>query len=352
MNYIFDFMRYVYHHPVFIRIIPLHIRESLALKIYSKIYLKLLNDTVRLDASTICQLKCRTCYVQSEFINFVGRGYLTFANFKRFCENNRHIKKIELANDGEIFLNPDLLHIIKYAFENNITLTADSGVNFNTVSDEVIEALVKYKFKLLRVALDGASPEVYAQYRINGNFNTVIENIKKLNHYKKIYHSKLPTLYWQYVIMSHNEDEVMPAKKLAQELEMIINFKVTWDNGYIPQKREMLSRETGLIFLSKEEIAKNFSQKSIVANHCLTLWTNPQINWDGRLLGCCMVGNMDFGVNVFEIGLAKALNSDNYKYAKEMVQGKVPPPKNPQNIPCATCWAYKNMLKTKVFFRL
>jgi MoaA/NifB/PqqE/SkfB family radical SAM enzyme len=352
INHIFDILRYIHHHPLFIRIVPLHIREKLALMFYSKIYLRLLNDTVRLEASTICQLKCRTCLFQGEHYAVLGKGYLTFDNFKRFCESNRYVRKIELSNSGEIFLNPDLIHIIKYAFENGITLTADGGVNFNTVSDEVIEALVKYRFKLIRIALDGACQETYSQYRINGNFDKVIENIKRLNHYKNAYNSKLPTLYWQYVLMQHNEEDVIPAKQMAKELDMTINFKVTWDVGYIPQQREMLTKETGLNFLSQEEIASNLSKKSMVPNYCLGLWTTPQINWDGRLLGCCMVLNMDFGVNVFEVDLEKALNSTNYKYAKEMVQGKVPPPQNTKNIPCCACWVYKEMRKTGRFFRL
>jgi len=147
---------------------------------------------VRLEATTLCQLRCTACPMFSN--SFLGKDYLKIADFEKFIQNNRYVKEIELSNKGEIFLNPDLFHIIKHAFENNVKLTAGNGVNFNSVSDEIIEALVKYQFRFMSVSIDGASQEIYSMYRVNGDFNTVIENIKKLNACKKKYNSKFPML--------------------------------------------------------------------------------------------------------------------------------------------------------------
>lgn len=53
---------------------------------------------------------------------------------------------------------------------------------------------------------------------------------------------------------------------------------------------------------------------------CENLWNEPQINWDGRLLGCPC--NCDFfAVNVFESGLDKALAHESYEYAKNAEAG-------------------------------
>lgn len=75
-------------------------------------------------------------------------------------------------------MNPDLPQIIKYAFENNIRLTARNGINFNHVSDIVLEALVKYRFEFITLSIDGASQETYGIYRRNGNIEKVFSNIK------------------------------------------------------------------------------------------------------------------------------------------------------------------------------
>jgi MoaA/NifB/PqqE/SkfB family radical SAM enzyme len=300
----------------------------------------LLPKKVRLEASTLCQLKCKSCSFQKNNCGTLRKGYLTFDNFKSFLDNNEFIETIELSNFGEIFLNPDLILILKYAYEKNISLYADNGVNFNTVTDEVIEALVKYSFKRIAVSIDGASQEVYSIYRINGNFNTVINNIRKLNEYKQKYNSQYPELLWQYVLMGHNENDVIKAKKIANELGMQIYFKLTWDKGYVPENVEMLKKETGLKYLSREEVFKNEGRPYGNYGLCRLLWNEPQINWDGRLLGCCCVSNDDYGVNVFKIGLKKAINSKKYRYAKEMIQGKVGVPKNKKNIPCVNCNQY------------
>ena len=311
--------------------------------------LKTVDDTlpkmVRIDASTLCQLNCKSCYMRKNNSDTMGRGYLKFADFKNFIQNNNYIKAIELSNSGEIFLNPDLLHILKYAFENNIGLQASNGVNFNHVSDEVLEALVKYNFRTMTISIDGASQEVYSLYRVNGNFDIVIENIKKLNDYKQKYHSPFPVLIWQFILMKHNENDVIMAKMMAKELKMRIFFKLTWDTGYIPENVEMLKRETGLQHLSREEVFRN-EGKVYMHALCHQLWVSPQINWDGRLLGCCSVSTDDFGVNVFEIGLKNAIDSENYQYAKKMLQGKVDIPPNVKNLPCVNCKKYKIMVET------
>ena len=205
---------------------------------------------VRLELCTLCQLNCRDCYMRRSESNYcgVGKGYVTFDLFKRFVEMNPFVEFIETSNSGEIFLNPDLKKILEYAFHKKIALAAYNGCNLNSLSDELAEALVKYQFRGLTVSIDGASQEVYAAYRRNGNFNNVINNIRKINRYKEKYNSIYPNLGWQYVVMDTNDDihEIQKAKELANELKMQIFFKETWNQNYIPKNIEQIKCETGV----------------------------------------------------------------------------------------------------------
>jgi len=304
---------------------------------------------VRLDACTLCQLRCKSCYLQNEDCGALGKGYLTFNHFKSFVDTHNYIKEIELSNCGEIFLNHELLQIIKYAFEKKISLTATNGVNFNTITDEMIETLVKYRFTRITFSIDGASQEIYSQYRINGDYDTVISNIRKLNFYKHKYKSLFPELIWQYVLMEHNENDVSQAKKMARELGMYIYFKLTWDKSYTPTNIETLKKETGLKYFTRDEVMTSKRKPYRNYSICRQLWNAPLINWDGRLFGCCYNYKDDFGVNVFEIGLEKALNSENYRYAKDMLQGKVGIPQDTKNIPCAECEYFQMMVNTGLY---
>jgi MoaA/NifB/PqqE/SkfB family radical SAM enzyme len=268
----------------------------------------------------------------------VGTGYLKYADFVNFIDKNDFVKEIELSNSGEIFLNPDLLKIMEYAYKKGITLTAYNGVNLNTVSDEVLEGLVKYDFKKITCSIDGASQETYSQYRDGGDFNNVIGNIKKINEYKKKYNSQFPELKYQFIIFGHNEHEIPKAKKLAEDLGMEINFKFNWDNNFSPIKdMDFVRKETGLGCATSEEFwEKNHTpyQKSM----CVKMWTQPQINWDGRLLGCCVMYMGDFGVNVFDVGLEQALKSEKFSYAKQMLMNKA---EKRADIHCSTCYQYQ-----------
>ena len=118
---------------------------------------------IGLDASTICQLRCRCCSNSGGYIKqCLGSGFLKFEDFKRLINDNPWVRAIELSNWGEIFLNPDLLNIIKYAHEKKVLLNAFNGVNLNTVSHEMPEALVKYGFDSISCSIDGASQETYS----------------------------------------------------------------------------------------------------------------------------------------------------------------------------------------------
>lgn len=177
---------------------------------------------IRLEVCSLCQLDCVKCFVRqndSKYKDGYELGYLPFKNFKKFVDDN-NLEEIELSNLGEIFLNPDLLDIIKYSHTKNISLSAVTGVNLNYLPDELAKALVKYKFERIVVSIDGATPETYAIYRRGGDFNTVINNVKKINHYKRKYNSKYPELVYKFILFGHNEHEIDKAKELAKKLNM------------------------------------------------------------------------------------------------------------------------------------
>ena len=298
---------------------------------------------IRIDASTICQLKCPVCQTSQGLNkkNIVGSGFLKFKNFKKFINTNPNMKMIELSNWGEIFLNPEINDIIKYAFTKKIALTATNGVNLNHVKEDTLKYLVKYKFKFLLISIDGASQEIYSKYRINGNFNKVIDNIKKINDYKKEFKSNYPTLRWQFIKFGHNIHELPLAKKMAKKLNMSFVIKDNWKRDYSPinQKKN--------ISISKKKSAK-ITNNIFNPFFCSYLWTAPQINWDGKLLGCCINSWYNFG-NVFNENLSDLINKDIYIHTKNVLLGKEKPNKN---FPCLYCPIYENLSQNKLYGKL
>src|SRR5438067_2016363 len=107
-------------------------------------------DSIRLEASSFCQLRCPSCPTTVQAIDAaIGKGFLKFSDFQALIDRNPQIQTIELSNYGEIFLNPELLQMMQYARECKVALTARNGVNLNHAREEVLEGLVKYQFRKL-----------------------------------------------------------------------------------------------------------------------------------------------------------------------------------------------------------
>jgi MoaA/NifB/PqqE/SkfB family radical SAM enzyme len=300
---------------------------------------------IRIEASTICQLKCPTCPTASKANqSFLGRGFLKFNDFQKILDDNPWISEVELSNYGEIFLNPELLDIIKIAYHRKVSLHADNGVNLNTADKEVLEGLVKYKFSSMTCSLDGACNETYRKYRIQGNFDTVIRNIKYINLCKQKYQSQYPYLSWQFVIFGHNEQELQTARLMANDLNMRFHVKLSWDSLFSPVKDlEAIRKEAGAA--SREEF-KQKTDNNYKSSICHQLWDGPQINWDGKVLGCSRNFWGDFGGNVFADGLSESLNNENIGYARKMLLGKN---KARSDIPCASCSLFLDMTADKMW---
>jgi hypothetical protein len=294
---------------------------------------------IRLETSSFCNLRCPSCSTTIGEVHrqAVGGGFLRFENFRKLLDDNPRVKRIELSNYGEIFLNPTLLSMLELAHQRGVKLTAYNGVNLNKVRPEVLEGLVKYQFLALTCSIDGASEETYSIYRVRGKFANVIDNIRKINELKRRYRSPFPELTWKFIVFGHNEHELPVAREMARELGMKFLPAFNYDSNYSPVRDlEAVRAATGTGAATKDEY-EPYSE-----SFCHQLWDDPQINWDGKVLGCCINLWGDFGGNAFRDGLRASLNTEQIVYAREMLLGHARPR---EDIPCTTCSEYRKMRK-------
>ncbi len=298
--------------------------------------------SIRMEASSTCQLGCPICPTATGARRkILGWGHLDPEKFRCFLEKNPAIRHVELSHFGEIFLNPGLIDIIAIGAEKDIEFTAANGVNLNHVTDAQLEALVTYRVRYLSVAIDGATPETYSRYRINGNLARVLGNIQKINALKKNSSSPFPELEWQMVVFGHNQAELLDARAMANDLGMSFYPKRSWDPNYSPlrdgRKVRMLCREiiAGETY-SRWKVYDDFRPLDM----CRRMWVSPQLNWDGRLLGCCINPSSEFG-NAFDSDLGELLKGERYRYAQGMLFGQNPPR---PDLPCASCPIYRQKI--------
>jgi len=302
---------------------------------------------IRLEASSFCQLRCPSCPTTSGAIHpAVGSGFLRFKDFQKLIDDSPGLERIELSNYGEIFLNPELPRILEYAHSKAIPIWLENGANLNHVRDEVLEALVKYQVRAMTCSIDGASPETYRTYRVKGDFNVVIRNIEKINAYKRQYQSEWPRLLWQFVVFGHNEHEIPAARDRASRLGMAFTLNLTWDSRFSPiRDKAFVQAQLGDTWTDRGEFEAACGEK-YASGICHQLWDDPQINWDGKVLGCCRNFWGDFGGNAFTDGLTESINHEKMSYARDMLLGLKPPR---EDIPCTTCEMYEAMQKRSRF---
>ena len=275
-----------------------------------------------IDACSICQLRCVQCPIsQMGYTNSIKKGYLSLENFQKLVDKNPGIKAINLDCSGELFLNPDLSYILKSAYNRGIMLACPGGVNLNTVTESVLEDLVRYRFQYLNISIDGASQDTYEQYRIKGKYQQVIYNIELINKYKRGYNTPYPKLQWQFIVFGHNEHEISRAKMTALVLGMRFYPKMNWNSTYSPiNDPEEVKRQTGWDVTTREEYEKKYG-KSYVRPTCYELWGSPRYSWDLSITGCSW--------NIWD-----RFDTVTIEHAKKVLMGEYPVH---QPIPCNQC---------------
>ena len=300
----------------------------------------------RLDISTVCQLRCVLCPTEENNGRaFLKSGTMSHSEFTRFLDHNPTIEAVELAGAGEALLNPDLPEILKSAYERGVATSLGGGVNMNDASDEALEALVRYKTTRIRVAVDGVTEETYRKYRVGGNLRKVLANIEKINEFKQKYQFELPELLLQFILFGHNEHELEKVFMLGRMLKMKVFIRL---NRY-PDRLAVRDRQRIRELMGCADRGEFLKSKGIqyCRDVCLGLWNSPQINWDGRLLGCGHNSRIAFAEYALDETFLKEINNDRMQYARRMLLGDAPPR---DDIPCSACDFYEQISERDLWY--
>jgi MoaA/NifB/PqqE/SkfB family radical SAM enzyme len=114
----------------------------------------------------------------------VGRGFLSASDFEKLLEKNPFVREIELSNYGEILLNPQLPAILEAAHSRGVVMRADNGVNLNSASELVLDAIVRYGLRSMTCSLTARRTKPTNSIEVRGSFDRVIANIRRLNELK------------------------------------------------------------------------------------------------------------------------------------------------------------------------
>ncbi len=126
---------------------------------------------------------------------------------------------------------------------------------------------------------------------------------------------------------------------MAKLLNMKFEPKLNWEPGFMPiSNRDKVRKLTG--YADRNEYLE-IEAKHYRRHQCYEMWFSPQINWDGKLLGCSRNFYGVYEENVFETGFQSSVNNEKIRHAREILMGKKP---QLPEFPCIHCRVYKNMI--------
>jgi len=287
---------------------------------------------IRLDISNICNLSCPLCPNTNRRNKKTEEKHLmSFENFKKLVDNiDSFVETISIGTKHEALLNDNIFLMTKYLHnkypDTDINLLSNFNFNYNA------EDIIKSGITNIIIGLDGIDQESYSKYRVGGNFNNVLQNIKQIQEYKNRYNLNIPTLTISFIVFSHNEHLIPKAKELFSSLGINIFFRRTdYHDGYESWLPKNFHNEQ-----PKEE-NKDINKNNII---CQDPFNILDIDTFGNVLPCCAEEALNYFVgNIFEEKLSTIWNGKKLKQLRDFLISKQT---ENDNIPCKFCPVYKN----------
>jgi radical SAM protein with 4Fe4S-binding SPASM domain len=185
---------------------------------------------------------------------------------------------------GEPFLHPDFLDIVKDAKTRKIYTSTSSNAHFIT-KKKALE-IVDSGLDRLIISIDGLTQTTYVAYRVNGQLDKVIQAAKDLVEAKKIRKSKTPHLIFQFLVVKPNEHEVEGVFKLGKEIG-VNEVRLKTAQVYDYKNGNKLIPENSRYSRYKKLKDGTYRPKAGENNHCWRMWSSTVFTWDGKLVPCC-----------------------------------------------------------------
>ncbi|MBT0812429.1 SPASM domain-containing protein [Litoribacter ruber] len=244
-----------------------------------------LPTSLSIEPTTSCNLRCPEC--PSGLRSFSrATGMLDEELFKSAIDQMKgHLSYLHLYFQGEPYLHPNFLDLVKYADSHKIFTATSTNAHYLTPKN--IQNTVEFGLKQLIVSVDGTSQEIYQNYRIGGKLAKVTEGIQNLIAYRNKAGSAFPQVILQFLVTGVNEHQLPDIKKLAAQLQVDeLQLKTTqiydYENGspLIPVNNLNYSRyvPTG---------GGTWQLKNKMENKCWRMWQGAVMTWDGNIVPCC-----------------------------------------------------------------
>ena len=238
-----------------------------------------LPTVIALEAVNGCNLRCPECPTGTHAPTARRQGQASLADMKGIIDQvcPRSLQA-SFHHFGEPLLNDDFYGACRYAVAKGLWTVIHS--NLSLAADDLAPKLVASRLCQLVVSCDGATQEVYEQYRVGGDVERVFRNIEAVVAERRRRDTPFPWITAQFLIFDHNwhEMEAFHERALAAGADDVL-FLPGCRNG-TPKSGRVGAEE--VFSLAQLQWIPRQSPRL-----CGLLWDHPIITYDGGLYPCC-----------------------------------------------------------------
>ena len=249
---------------------------------------------ITLEPTLKCNSNCVMCNRNfSRKETKLSESFLSWEVFNRIRPAFKFAERVEFSGFGEGLMHPEYLEMLKeikksgpyvHCFTNGVLLSEEMG-----------QGLVDAGMDRIGISMGGATRETYQKIRGIDAFETVVDNIRRLNAYKQKAGKNTPELSFNVVAMTSLLEEMIPLVNLASDLgvrdismpNLVVQGDVVKDESLWLHKEKALP-----IFQAAGELARRMGisfhppDLDIGRSDCNAFYRRTYITWDGKVLSC------------------------------------------------------------------
>jgi len=276
---------------------------------------------IAIEPTTACNLGCPEC---PSGLRAFSRptGNLKQEFFKKVIDEiHRHTFYLTFYFQGEPFINPNFLEMVRYAHQKRIYTATSTNAHF--LNDENARKTVESGLDRLIVSIDGTTQETYESYRKGGSLEKVIEGTTNVIKWKKKLKSKTPHVIFQFLVVRPNEHQIEEVYQLAEDLG-VDEVKLKTAQVYDYKNGNPLIPTIDKYSRYRKNTDGTYSIKNSLDNHCWKLWHSCVISWNGAVIPCCFDKDAKHELGALSESSFKAIwQGESYqKFREQLFKGR------------------------------
>jgi radical SAM protein with 4Fe4S-binding SPASM domain len=247
---------------------------------------------------------------------------MAFDEFKYVLDQfDDHLRIIYFYFMGESFLNRNAYRMIRYAADRGLYVSAcTNGYHIDP------KALVQSGIADIQFQIAGTTPEVHATYRIGGDLDRVIRNVRETVRLRSVLRGRVPRAYplkigMGLILLKPNEHQVRDFERFARNLGIdewqIIDPCVRT----VEQAEELLPTDKNHWIYDPNALARGeLRPKTQPGNYCEWIYSTATIQVDGTVVPCCRDPHGEWALgNVFKESIYEIWNGQEYQRLRRSV---------------------------------